>query len=88
MVLKLFPPMHLLLRKSLEYELHQNQECIKKEEGLVSRSGVGHRRETKAVPRITVKGNSKATSQQHDRGATSRAERPLQREFSRDDLVA
>lgn len=86
--MKLFPPMQLLLRKLLEYELYQNQECIKKEEDMVSRSGAGHRRETKAVPRITVKGNSKATSQQHDWGATSRAERrPLQSEFSRDDLV-
>lgn len=55
---------------------------------MVSRSGAGHRRETKAVPRIMAKGNSKATSQRHDWGATSRAERrPLQSEFSSDDLV-
>lgn len=36
-VLKLLLPMHLLLRKSLEYELYQNPEQIKKEEDMKSR---------------------------------------------------
>lgn len=75
MVLSLWLLVHRLLRKFLEYELSPNPDYIKNEEARESRNGVEERRETKAGLRIMVKGDSEATSQQHDWRATSRAER-------------